>query len=401
MSLLRVPSLACPPSTRLAWLAVLGLGLGLATGCGDEEGDPVGSDDHSGETVPDSDDGGDGTDGTDGTGDGTDGDSEDDTGAPGGPEVDLDGDGEASLEDGGIDCDDSDPDSTLITEDADCDGVPTELDCDDNDPSVGDVDDPECDGVATDAAGGDLFQLAATSFDMGCTDEQPGCFDNEFEVMPVTLTHDYFLGETEVTQAQYTAMMGTNPSFFEDCGDDCPVERVSWNMAAAYTNALSAASGLEACYTCEGEGNTIACAPAMSPYACAGYRLPTEAEWENAARCGTDTIYAGSDTVDEVGWYVRNSDGGPKPVGLLPANACGLVDLSGNVIEWTQDLYAPDYYTADGRTDPEGPEEGEGRSVRGGGWQYSASGLRVSYRNTIAQDYRSNFIGFRVARTVL
>ena len=381
---------ASPP---LCWLALLG--LGLAIGCGDEEGDPVGSDDHSGETVPHTDDDVGDADTDDGGDDGG------DTGEPADPEIDLDGDGEPGIADGGADCDDTDPDSTLVTEDADCDGVPTELDCDDVDPTVGDVDDPECDGIATDAAGGDLFQLAATSFEMGCTDEQPGCFDNEFEVMPVTLTHDYFIGETEVTQAQYDAMMGTNPSFFDACGDDCPVERVSWNMAAAYTNALSAASGLDACYTCEGEGNTIACEPAMDPYTCEGYRLPTEAEWENAARCGTDNVYAGSDAVAEIGWYVRNSDGEPKPVGALPANACGLVDMSGNVIEWTQDRYAPDYYTADGRTDPAGPEEGEGRSVRGGGWQYSASGLRVSYRNTIAQDYRSNYIGFRVARTVL
>ena len=207
------------------------------------------------------------------------------------------------------------------TDDADCDGVPTDLDCDDVNATAGDVDDPECDDIATDAAGGDLFQLAATSFDMGSTDEQPGCFNNEFEVMPVTMTHDYFIGETEVTQSQYDAMTSTKPSFFDVCGDDCPVERVSWNMAAAYTNGLSAASGLDACYTCEGEGNTIACAPAMDPYTCEGYRP--------------------------------------------------------------------------------GPKEGEGRSVRGGGWQYSASGLRVSYRNTIAQDYRSNDIGFRVARTVL
>ena len=380
---------AVPAAQPLRWLALLG--LGLAIGCGEEGGDPVGSDDHSGETVPHTDD----------AGEESDEDDVEDTGAPDVPETDLDGDGFPSIEDGGTDCDDTDPDSTLVTDDADCDGVPTDLDCDDADPSVGDVDDPDCDGIATDGAGANLIQIASTSFEMGCTDEQPGCFDNEFEIMPVTLTHDYFIGETEVTQAEYAAMMGSNPSFFESCGDDCPVERVSWNMAAAYTNALSEASGFEACYTCEGEGNTISCAPAMDPYTCEGYRLPTEAEWENAARCGTDNVYAGSNDVNEVGWYVRNSEGEPRPAGEKPANECGLVDMSGNVIEWTQDLYAPDYYTVDGRTDPAGPEEGEGRSVRGGGWQYSASGLRVSYRNTIAQDYRSNFIGFRVARTVL
>ena len=296
------------------------------------------------------------------------------------------------------DCNDADAGATAVADDADCDGLVTAEDCDDTDPLLGDVDDPECDGIATHAGGGDMLLMQATSLEVGCTDEQPGCYDNEFNVMPVTLTRDYFLGETEITQGEYEAVMGTNPAYFDECGSDCPIERISWHMAAAYTNALSASAGLASCYTCEGEGDTVSCEAAMSPYECDGYRLPTEAEWENAARCDTTNVYAGSNDVDEVGWSTRTSEGVTHPVGALLPNSCGFYDLSGNVIEWTQDWYAADYYTAEGRVDPEGAEDGDGRSVRGGGWNYSSSGLRVSYRNVIDQ-YRVNFVGFRVART--
>ncbi|HCH62244.1 MAG TPA: hypothetical protein DFR83_05530 [Deltaproteobacteria bacterium] len=339
---------------------------------------------------------------------------------------DADGDGVVDADAGGEDCDDTDPDaplmtededcdgliteedcddtdsgSTAVAEDADCDGLITEEDCDDTDALLGDIDDPECDGIPTHAGGGDLLWMSATELEVGCTDEQPGCYDNEFNIMPVTLTTDYFLGETEVTQGEYEAVMSTNPSYFDDCGADCPIERISWHMAAAYTNALSTAADLETCYTCTGEGDTVSCEPAMSPYTCAGYRLPTEAEWENAARCDTVSVYAGSDDVDEVGWSVRTSDSETHPVGALLPNSCGFYDLSGNVIEWTQDWYAADYYSADGRVDPVGAEAGDGKSVRGGGWNYSSGGLRVSYRNVIHDTYRVNFVGFRVARTRL
>ena len=402
------------PTTRFALLPALSVVLALAA-CGTN--DDTTPDPGAGDVSEDSDNEEDSGDTTDDEGGGEDsGEGSDDDGGcePTGEDTsindidedcdgidgpDEDGDGWVSSDAGGTDCDDSDPNSTLISEDADCDGLTTEEDCDDDDPTLGDVDDPECDGTPTHAGGGDLLLMSANELDVGCTDEQPGCYDNEFDVMPVTLTQDYFLGETEVTQGEYEAVMGVNPSFFDACGEDCPLERISWHMAAAYTNALSDSADLESCYTCTGEGDTVSCEAALSPYECAGYRLPTEAEWENAARCDTDTVYAGSNDIDAVGWSNRTSESVTHPVGQLLPNTCGFYDLSGNVIEWTQDWYAADYYTADGRVDPVGAEDGEGRSVRGGGWNYSSSGQRVSYRNVIADDYRVNFVGFRVART--
>jgi len=217
--------------------------------------------------------------------------------------------------------------------------------------------------------------------------------------MPVTLTHAYYMGETEVTQAEYEAVMGTNQSYFSDCGTDCPVDAVNWHEAAAYTNALSTIAGLTECYMCR-EG---ACEVAMSPYDCDGYRLPTEAEWEGAARCGEDLLYAGSDDIEAVGWTDRNSESTPHPVAGKDANACGLYDMTGNVWEWTQDWYSGGYYSADGRTDPEGASESydDRRAViRGGGASSSPGYARVAHRFPHEQTTGSNEVGFRLTRTL-
>jgi formylglycine-generating enzyme required for sulfatase activity len=279
--------------------------------------------------------------------------------------------------------------------------VLTADDCDDTDASVGlpDVDDPDCDGVPTHAGGGAMILVPAGSFDMGCTPGQSDCGSYESPVMPVTLTHDYYMGETEVTQAAYEAVMGTNPSYFTDCGNDCPVEMVNWHMAAAYANALSSSAGLTECYTCSGSGDSVDCGVAMSPYACDGYRLPTEAEWEGAARCGEDLRYAGSNDIDAVGWTIENSDRTTHAVAGKDANACGLYDMSGNVWEWTQDWHSPDYYyTADGRTDPEGASEGYAWIRRGGCEDYLTDGARVAFRSNMYGSHSGT--GFRLARTL-
>ena len=295
------------------------------------------------------------------------------------------------------DCDDTDP-ALPDASDRDCDGVSRVDDCDDSDPTMGiSIDDPDCDDVPTHAGGGDLIRILAGSFDMGCTEGQSHCDEDDSTVMPVTLTHDYYIGETEVTQAEYESVMGNNPSMFASCGESCPVERVTWHMAADFTNRLSDSAGLTECYTCTGSGEETWCEATVSPYDCDGYRLPTEAEWEGAARCGEDLLYAGSNTVSDVAWFDSTST---MPVALKDANACGLFDMSGNVREWTNDWYDDEYYRSAGRTDPAGGPEVNKKVRRGGSFFHpDAKYLRVSNRETLRSTQTSSNQGFRIART--
>ncbi len=154
------------------------------------------------------------------------------------------------------------------------------------------------------------------------------------------------------------------------------------------------------CYSCSGSGDDVTCAVSLSPYACDGYRLPTEAEWEGAARCGEDLRYAGSNEPDGVGWTSENSGGTPHPVAGKEANACGLYDMSGNVWEWTQDGYAEDYYTAAGRTDPVGDWTSSVRVNRGGSWICIPRYTRVAVRFKDRPDIRWNDLGLRLVRTI-
>ncbi len=244
-------------------------------------------------------------------------------------------------------------------------------------------------------------RVPASTFLMGCTDGQADCNSDETEHR-VILTHDYFVGVTEVTQGQFEAAMGYNPSHFTDCDglgpDDCPVEQVNWYESAAYANAMSDAAGLTECYACSGSGSDVECDVGMSPYDCDGYRLLTEAEWEGAARCGTDLRYAGSDDSSAVAWTSENTVD-TETVALLAPNACGLYDMSGNVWEWTQDWY--DEYPSGAATNPTGPESGFYRAVRSGGWSYSALGARVSARNSGLPDRAYDYFGFRLGRSSL
>jgi formylglycine-generating enzyme required for sulfatase activity len=253
--------------------------------------------------------------------------------------------------------------------------------------------------VTLSSSGIDFVSICAQTFDMGCTAGQSGCNADESPVMPVTLSNDYYVSSTEITQGQYRSLMATNPSNFLACGDDCPVESVTWHMAAAFANAVSREAGLEECYDCIDSGSTTTCVVARDPYACGGYRLPTEAEWEGAARCGEDLLYAGSNVLDDVAWYASNSASKSWAVALKNANACGVYDMSGNVSEWTQDLYSDSFYTSSCRTDPAGARSGTYSVLRGGNLANSQNEQRVAFRSAYLPAFVNYNIGLRLART--
>lgn len=206
-------------------------------------------------------------------------------------------------------------------------------------------------------------------------------------VHAVTFTTDFWMGRTEVTQDEYEAVMGTNPSYFK-ISSNHPVEQVTWFNAIEYCNRKSEIEGRTPCY----DLSTGAC-----DFTANGYRLPTEAEWEYACRVGTTTeYYWGNDwsQVDNYAWYDINSGSQPHKVGEKTPNAYGLYDMSGNVWEWCNDWYAG--YSADAVTDPRGPSSGSNRVVRGGGWGSSGSYLRSAFRY-LSDPSISNFgVGFRV-----
>jgi formylglycine-generating enzyme required for sulfatase activity len=337
---------------------------------------------------------------------------------------DMDCDGHDHEDFGGDDCDDGDASSTVVADDGDCDGVLTADDCDDGDAGLGAVaDDGDCDGVLTaedcddgDAAlgreledgdchleeyvadhGGTMIKIDAQTFEMGCTAGMSSCYSDESPAHDVTLTNDFYIGETEVTQGEYEAMMGTNPSHFVGC-DDCPVEYVSWHMSAAFANAVSDSEGLEQCYTCTGSGTSANCSIVES-YGCDGYRLPTEAEWEAAARCGEDTLYAGSTVIGDVAWYSHDSGSRTHMVANKASNACGLYDMSGNLWEWTQDRYSSSYYGSSPGTDPVGTGMCCSRVFRGGSWFFSPPDARVAVRGNHGSSFRSSSSGLRLLRT--
>jgi formylglycine-generating enzyme required for sulfatase activity len=241
-----------------------------------------------------------------------------------------------------------------------------------------------------------MIMIDAQMFEMGCTAGMSSCGSGESPAHDVTLTNDFYIGETEVTQGEYEAMMGTNPSSFTSCGSDCPVEMVSWHMSAAFTNAVSDSESLEQCYTCTGSGISTNCSIAVEPYSCGGYRLPTEAEWEAAARCGEDTLYAGSTVPGDVAWY---SSGATYPVATKASNACGLYDMSGNLYEWIQDWHSSTYYSSSPGTNPVGATSGDYRVLRGGSWGSSSTYLRIAYRSSALPSSRNYYKGLRLLRT--
>lgn len=209
----------------------------------------------------------------------------------------------------------------------------------------------------------------------------------------VVISRPFYLQTTEVTQGQWELVMGqeAGPSHFNECGSNCPVEQVSWNDAQNFIDALNALEG-------RGNCNTI-------PNNC--YSLPTESQWEYAARGGTVTaLYSGAlhnpdcspldPDLDKIGWYCGNAGQTPHPVAQKLSNNWGLYDMSGNVWEWCEDWYT-DEYPADLVTDPQGPGAGTVRVIRGGSWGFEGRFSRSAARNHNPPDFTGYNVGFRVA----
>ena len=237
-----------------------------------------------------------------------------------------------------------------------------------------------------------LVKVPKGSFMMGSPTGEASRGSDEVQ-HSVTLTTDFWMAESEVTQRQYRNLIGGNPSGIK--GEELPVETVSWLDAVAYCNALSVKEKLAPCYQIN--GTTVGWADGVK---CTGYRLPTEAEWEYAANPVTPprTVYAGSDTVDGVAWHSGNAGGTTHAVKTKTANGRGLYDLSGNVWEWVWDFYQGNYEALPA-TDPIGPSTGAYRVIRGGSWSGTASYARVAERSYDAPTFRYSTLGFRFVRS--
>jgi formylglycine-generating enzyme required for sulfatase activity len=235
--------------------------------------------------------------------------------------------------------------------------------------------------VRTQVTGIVLRLIPSGDFTMGSPASEPGRRSEEGPLHQVTLTRPFYCGKFEVTQAQWQAVMGNNPSYYTNIGPDAPVEQVSWDDCQVFLTRL-----------CQMEG-----------VANGTYRLLTEAEWQYACRAGTTTAYYfGNDAsiLGEYAWYWDNSFGTTHPAGQKKPNAFGLHDMHGNVWEWCQDWYSPSYYNISPRTDPAGPGYGEDRVHPGGALNHNAVNCRSAMRFRSTPDFREFDVGFRIARTI-
>jgi formylglycine-generating enzyme required for sulfatase activity len=220
----------------------------------------------------------------------------------------------------------------------------------------------------------DMVKVRGGTFTMGCTGEQGSdCYDWEKPAHQVTVS-EFYIGRYEVTQREWRQVIGSDPPGlrFKGC-DNCPVEGVSWEDIQQFLSKLNAMTGKT-------------------------YRLPTEAEWEYAARGGALSRgykYSGSNSLDAVAWHDGNSGDKTRPVGQKQANELGLYDMNGNVWEWCQDWYGP--YAAGAQTNPKGPSRAANRIIRGGSWNSGARYCRNTYRNiSNPPSFRSFNLGFRL-----
>jgi sulfatase modifying factor 1 len=219
-----------------------------------------------------------------------------------------------------------------------------------------------------------MVPVESGAFTMGCTREQgQDCFYWE-KPDHLVMVDSFFISRYDVTQGQWQAVMDTNPSRHKNC-PDCPVENVSWDDAMNFISKLNKLTGKK-------------------------YRLPTEAEWEYAARGGSMSKgfkYPGSNDIDLVAWYDADSKDTTHPVGKKQPNELGLYDMAGNVWEWCSDWFDLKYYIGMPADNPKGPDEGTLRVIRGGSWTNFARLCRITYRNGTAPDKRFSNDGFRLA----
>ncbi len=281
-------------------------------------------------------------------------------------------------------------------------------DCDDQDPGMHP-------GAVSIREGVAMAAVCPGTFTMGSPAGEVGRGDDE-QRHQVTVSRAFEISVYEVSQAQFEQLMVYQPSHWPGCLH-CPVESVSWHQAAQYTNALSYEAGLSPCYECTGFGSAVTCATRGEPYGCEGFRLPTEAEWELAARAGThsafsnrgellesESSYCGGgvmldngELLDHIAVYCGNDIGMPVEVGLSDPNPWGLFDMHGNVWEWCHDGYTP---YEDAALDPWGFETAAERVRRGGSFSSYPHSLRAARRGASAAGQGADTVGFRVARSL-
>ena len=231
--------------------------------------------------------------------------------------------------------------------------------------TTGTISIPVKDGISI-----DMLRVEAGTFTMGATAEMKESYDWEKPAHQVTLANDYYIGKYEVTQVLWQVVMGSNPSLFK--GDNLPVEQVSWDDCQEFISKLNRITGKT-------------------------FRLPTEAEWEYAARGGKKSRgyqYSGSNNLSDVAWYYDNSGSKTHSVGTKQANELGIYDMSGNVWEWCQDWYGE--YRSSSQVNPTGANSGSYRVVRGGSWSYNAGGSRLSFRYNGTPDDCYGGLGLRL-----
>ena len=219
-----------------------------------------------------------------------------------------------------------------------------------------------------------MVKVEGGTFTMGATDDSPDTDTQGKPAHQVTLTKNYYIGETEVTQKLWLAVMGNNPSAYGTL--DCPVECVSWEDCQEFITRLNEMTDEQ-------------------------FRMPTDAEWEFAARGGNqshDYYYSGSNDIDDVAWYYDNSNHTTHAVGTKSPNELGLYDMSGNVMEWVSDWASE--YSAEPQIDPIGPETGNRHIARGGGFYYYDTQCYITKRFFYEQSFSSTNFGLRLAMTV-
>ena len=219
-----------------------------------------------------------------------------------------------------------------------------------------------------------MLKVEGDTFTMGVSVSQDD--DSESDERPVhtVVLSDFYIGETEVAQNLWQLVMGSNPSYFVDAS--LPVEQVSWNDCQKFIERLNDLIGSD-------------------------FRLPTEAEWEYAARGGNKRHgykFAGSNNIDDVAWFVDNSEDKTHPIKLKDSNELGIYDMCGNVSEWCNDWYGN--YSSGIRIDPQGPTSGTNRVCRGGRWNSYAVGCRITARASLRPENKTRYIGLRLAKSV-